>query len=208
MLLDRGQSGAAARVARWDFSAEQAATLYRKTPYGEGFYLEMPWPDKPPARSHLYLFVRYSTKDGRKIEASREINIALPREKGRSWLALNPSENATQPARTAADWQSRPRRNDDSPIQTAAAEESAAKAADRRAEPAARQTPPPRELASSRESAAPRETTASRDRSAPAPVEPASFQAPAAPADAAPSESPPAADPAPAAAASSPRPVW
>lgn len=135
VLLDRGASGDAARVARWEFTAEQAATLYRRTPHGEGFYLEMPWPGSPPARSHLHLFVRYTTKDRRNVEASREIDVALRAEKGRNWLALNPEGNS-QPSQIAGTWQQKTRRDDDPPVRVASVERSAPSAAPEKPRPA------------------------------------------------------------------------
>jgi hypothetical protein len=88
VILDRGRWGNAARVARWDFTAEQTASLYRKTPYGEGIFLEMPWPGAPPDRSHLHMFVRYTTQDGRNLEASRELDVALPARRQQGWTPL------------------------------------------------------------------------------------------------------------------------
>jgi hypothetical protein len=77
VLLDRGLAGEAARVARWDLTAEQVATLFRRLDVGEGIYLELPWSAAPPVHGHLHLFVRYTTRDGRRLEASRELDITL-----------------------------------------------------------------------------------------------------------------------------------
>jgi hypothetical protein len=189
VLLDRGLSGNAARVARWDFTAEQTATLYRKTPYGEGFFLEMPWSGNPPAHSHLHLFVRYSTKDGRNVEASREVDVAVPAGKGRNWLALTPSAGETQPVRTAGSWQPKPMRYEEPPAQVASAEE------------------PPRALSRETEPAASRPDSP-RDEAAASKAESAEFQTSADPPETTSSETKPAADPAPAAAAKPQRPVW
>jgi len=125
VVLDRGTSGEAARVARWDFTEEQTASLYRRTPHGEGLYLEMPWPGEPPARSHLHLFVRYSTKDGRSVEASREIDVALPPQRQQGWTRLSTSASEPEPVQTAKTWQQKPRRYEDAPVQPATAEEPA-----------------------------------------------------------------------------------
>jgi hypothetical protein len=182
VLLDRGLSGNAARVARWDFTAEQTATLYRKTPYGEGFFLEMPWSGNPPAHSHLHMFVRYSTKDGRNVEASREVDVAMPAGGGRNWLALTPAAGETQPLRKAGSWQPKPRRYDDPPAQVASAEEPV-RALSRDTEPA------------------PSRPDSSREK-------PAEFQTPAEASDTTSPESKPAADPAPAAPPKSKRPAW
>lgn len=124
VVLDRGLSGDAARVARWDFTTEQTASLFHNTPHGEGFYLEMPWPGLPPAHSHLHVFVRYATKDGRNLEASREIDISLPPQREQGWRTVSlPSK---EPESRIAAWQQRPGRDEDSPVQPAVAEEPAA----------------------------------------------------------------------------------
>ena len=77
VLLDRGLPGEAARVARWDLTAHQAAAYFRRMPAGDGIYLELPWPSAPPVHSHLHLFVRFTTRDGRNLEANRELDITL-----------------------------------------------------------------------------------------------------------------------------------
>ncbi len=123
VILDRGRSGDAARVARWDFTAEQTATLYRKTPYGEGIYLEMPWPGSPPDRSHLHMFVRYTTKDGRNLEASREVDVALPTQRQQVWTAITTPTAEPPSVQTASSWRQKPTREEEPSVQPAVAEE-------------------------------------------------------------------------------------
>lgn len=109
VVLDRGRSGDAARVARWDFTAEQISTLYRKTPYGEGIYLEMPWPGSPPDRGHLHLFVRYTTQDGRHLEASCELDVALPSRRETAWQSLSSAAVEPRPVQAASAWRQKAR---------------------------------------------------------------------------------------------------
>lgn len=109
VVLDRGRSGDAARVARWDFTAEQISTLYRKTPYGEGFYLEMPWPGSPPDRGHLHLFVRYTTQDGRNLEASCELDVVLPAQRETAWIPLAPGATEPGPKQAVSEWRQKVR---------------------------------------------------------------------------------------------------
>ena len=66
-----------ARLARWDFSAEETARLFEKTLFGEGVHLTMLWPVDPPEHRNLRLFVRYTTDDGRNLEADRDITVEL-----------------------------------------------------------------------------------------------------------------------------------
>jgi hypothetical protein len=123
VILDRAKSGDAARVARWDFTAEQTASLYRKTPYGEGIYLEMPWAGNPPTRSHLHMFVRYMTKDGRSVEASREVDVALPSQRQQAWTSLTTSAAEPAPVEMARSWRQKPRRDDEPSVLSAVAHE-------------------------------------------------------------------------------------
>lgn len=123
VVLDRGRSGDAARVARWDFTAEQTATLYRKTPYGEGIYLEMPWPGSPPDRNRLHMFVRYTTKDGRNLEASRELDVALPARRQQAWTPITTPTAEPRPVQTASSWRQKPRREEEPAVRHAVAEE-------------------------------------------------------------------------------------
>jgi hypothetical protein len=74
---DPSMVGEAARVGRWDFASEATAAFYRKTAAAEGIFLELTWPGDPPKHRTLEVFVRYTTDDGRKIEARRPIHLDL-----------------------------------------------------------------------------------------------------------------------------------
>ena len=105
-LLDPALSGAQARLARWDFTAAQTEGMIR-TGSQPGIHLQLPW-KSTPAHDRLKVFVRYTTRDGRKLQAERLISVALngpppaPRE------AVPPAES-TQTA-------SRPQRPQWSPV--------------------------------------------------------------------------------------------
>ncbi len=73
VVLDGTKSGAAARVARWDIEAAESRRKLRDTHYGNGIHLNLAWPDAPPDSQQLYLFVRYTTVEGRKLECDRMI---------------------------------------------------------------------------------------------------------------------------------------
>jgi len=101
VVLDPALSGDAARVARWDLTAEEVARLYRKTPLSEGVHLEMVWPESLPIHGELHLFVRYTTDDGRRLEIDRPIEIKVPVLQAQLPLLAPPSEPAaesTEPA--------------------------------------------------------------------------------------------------------------
>jgi hypothetical protein len=77
VLMDPLLQGNASRIGRWDFTAEQAAASYAKSDDSEGLHLELPWYQTVPEHGELLLFVRYHTADGRKLDADRQVTIAL-----------------------------------------------------------------------------------------------------------------------------------
>jgi hypothetical protein len=78
-IIDPALSGEAARIARWDFTADEIAPLFPKTPRGEGIQLNLRWPASPPEHERLVVFVRYTTAEGDRYEASQSILIDLDR---------------------------------------------------------------------------------------------------------------------------------
>ena len=102
VVLDPSLSGEAARVARWDFTAEEVAQRCGRPPSAEGIRLEMVWPGAPPVHDRLHLFVRYVTDDGRNLQADRAIAIDLP------GLQTQAPKSASR--RAAPGWQGTPRR--------------------------------------------------------------------------------------------------
>ena len=83
--FDRSLRGEAACVGRWDFSPAETAALFCRTVNGGAIHLAMGWPDRPPTHNKLQVFVRYVTADGRKLDASRQVEIALPGERTARW---------------------------------------------------------------------------------------------------------------------------
>ncbi len=73
VVLDGAQSGDAARVARWDFTAAQARRRLRKSPWGRGIHLQLDWPATPPDSDELQVFVRYVTVEGRNLETDQKL---------------------------------------------------------------------------------------------------------------------------------------
>jgi hypothetical protein len=80
VVFDPALDGEASRIARWDFTADEVAARFRKTVVANGVQLEMPWPADPPQNEDLHVFVRYTTCDGRKLEADKPIKVKLPIE--------------------------------------------------------------------------------------------------------------------------------
>jgi hypothetical protein len=77
VLMDPLVTGSSSRVARWDFTVEQAEHAYDKTAESEGLHFELPWINMVPSHRTMHLFVRYHTADGRKLDIDKELDIAL-----------------------------------------------------------------------------------------------------------------------------------
>ena len=109
VVLDPALTGEAARVARWDFAAEEIAGRFATTTGGQGILLETVWPAGPPIHNRLHLFVRYTTNDGRKVEAEKVIDVAVAQAEGGSWQPALAKAAAPAPAatRTTTDRQQR-----------------------------------------------------------------------------------------------------
>ncbi len=78
VLVDPALPGDQARVAQWDVPAAELANTYRNSPLGEGFHLRLAWPGQPPVHDRLEVSVRYTTDDGRRLEARLPVHVAVP----------------------------------------------------------------------------------------------------------------------------------
>ncbi|HVU86125.1 MAG TPA: hypothetical protein VHD36_02315 [Pirellulales bacterium] len=68
-VIDPAEEGAAARLARWDFTAEQTAEHFQGSESGGGLHFSLQWPHAAPARDDLLLFVRLTTDEGQQFVA-------------------------------------------------------------------------------------------------------------------------------------------
>lgn len=96
VVLDPAKRGAEARVARWDFTADEAAACFKKSLIGRGFHFELPWPSNPPTSGSLRLFVRFTTPEGEKFTADATIPVNPPDRQARGWTHA-PARIATEP---------------------------------------------------------------------------------------------------------------
>jgi hypothetical protein len=108
VVLDPHLAGDAARVARWDFSAEEITRRCRKAPDAEGIRLEMVWPGAPPIHDRLHLFVRYQTDDGRNLEADQTIEIDVPGLEPELAKSAGQSDPVPEASPSASRWQGKP----------------------------------------------------------------------------------------------------
>jgi hypothetical protein len=76
VVVDPALEGREARIARWNFDSDEVAKHIRRNRDGGTLQFELPWPT-PPAHSDLRLFVRFTTYDGRRLEANLPIDVQL-----------------------------------------------------------------------------------------------------------------------------------
>lgn len=90
VVLDPALDGDAARVARWDFSAEEAA---RRVKTGEdrnpGVSFKLPWPGSVPKHSKLHVFVRMQIDEGKVLEDDSEFYVILPGQFSQRWTPVS-----------------------------------------------------------------------------------------------------------------------
>jgi hypothetical protein len=91
VLLDPAEEGEAQRIARFDFDAIEASRHLRKSLLGKGIHLDLRWPDQAPRHEIVRIAVRYTTPEGRKLEARRDVKIVLPIEAGGRWTPVGGS---------------------------------------------------------------------------------------------------------------------
>ncbi len=100
VALDYAQrdAGSAARVARWELTAQQVERALRNQGSERGIYLRLPWTEQPPTNSKLLLAVRYTTADGRKLEARRDVFVTLPGQVSQRWTPRSsPADTGSDP---------------------------------------------------------------------------------------------------------------
>jgi hypothetical protein len=91
VALDPGHSGPAARIARWDLTTTQLNRRLMKVEGVRGYQLQLPWKGKTPEHPALRVVVRFETSDGRRLEASRDLEIELPPEPVQRWMPRSPA---------------------------------------------------------------------------------------------------------------------
>ncbi len=84
VVVDPALQGSAARIARWTFDSDELARHARKNRDGGTIHFELPWPS-PPEHSDLRLFVRFTTYDGRRLEANLPIEVQLADDTPGAW---------------------------------------------------------------------------------------------------------------------------
>jgi hypothetical protein len=81
VVVDPKLQGEAARIGKWTFEADEAQHHVRRNSDGGSFHFELPW-QKTPEHSDLRLFVRFTTYDGRRLEANLPIEVQMADTQG------------------------------------------------------------------------------------------------------------------------------
>lgn len=92
------------RVAQWRFAAGELAAHWERRAVGEGFFLELPWPNRPPDNRQLELIVTYRTPRGKRLVAEKSISVDLDGGNFAEWTSAEAPAAAPpkQPLRPAA----------------------------------------------------------------------------------------------------------
>jgi len=87
VVLDyaKREAGTEARIAKWDLTAQQVDRSLHNNSSQRGIYLRLPWGEERPESSKLMVAVRYTTADGRKLEATRDVFVTLPGQFSQRW---------------------------------------------------------------------------------------------------------------------------
>ena len=97
VVLDPAQQGSAARVARWNFSPDEAQEHVRADGPAAGLHFELAWPDRAPSNKSLMLWVRYTLANREQFVVDQEIEIDPP-----AIQAYQPSQNDWNAAQRTA----------------------------------------------------------------------------------------------------------
>ena len=76
VVLDPSQRGTQARVARWDFAADQVAAWFQQSPAGGGLHLELEWPADRPRTHRMNLYVRFITAEGKELRLEYPLEVS------------------------------------------------------------------------------------------------------------------------------------
>jgi hypothetical protein len=95
---DPAQPAGATLLARWDLPAAETAAAGHDLGPSVGRELDMVWPNSPPAHQELRLFVRYTTSDGRQLEAQRTIRVQLSGKAEADWVPVERAPAGFVPA--------------------------------------------------------------------------------------------------------------
>jgi hypothetical protein len=107
VVVDPALAGTESRIARWNFDSDEVARHVRKNHDGGSLQFELPWP-KLPEHSDLRLFVRFTTFDGRRLEANLPIDVKLADSKPGEWTKAKLATTGRNTDSRDTDWTDAP----------------------------------------------------------------------------------------------------
>jgi hypothetical protein len=78
MVMRPNPPGPPVRIARWDFTTEEARLAWRRSLLGEGMHFSLPWPADVPPGGEYELWARLIAPNGQKHLANTTIRIETP----------------------------------------------------------------------------------------------------------------------------------
>lgn len=91
---ERGDGG---RVAQWKFTSAELSRTWERRTVGEGFFLELPWPNRPPDSRQLELIVTYRTPRGKRLIAEKQIAIDPAGGRFADWTESKSADDGARP---------------------------------------------------------------------------------------------------------------
>ncbi len=85
VVLDPAREGKSARIARWDFTSDEAAKRFRREGLAGGIHLTLAWPSQPPTNTTVLILVRYVLPDGQRLVAEKQIQFQPPASRPSRW---------------------------------------------------------------------------------------------------------------------------
>ena len=88
-VRDPAHAGIAGRIGKWKFDSIETAAMMKKTLFGRGIHLRLPWPGDPPEHERLLLSVRYTVPGAKPLESDLTLRLnslapAFAAEQGRT----------------------------------------------------------------------------------------------------------------------------
>ncbi len=110
VLLDPSEEGESARFARWEFDESTARRMLATSRFERGIHVRVPLPELPSRVQHLHLFVRYTRRDGQRVEADQLLDVRAAHRFAERWTPrAGDSEPATVPTPARTESPSAPR---------------------------------------------------------------------------------------------------
>ena len=76
VVLDPAREGDAARIGRWDYSAEEVRGKMQPIGSNQGIHLTLPWNGPDPSADRVIVFARYTFENGRQVIGQKEIFVS------------------------------------------------------------------------------------------------------------------------------------